>query len=912
MRFGILWLSLCWSSVLWAQTCSDAWDIVNPKINLGAFSAVTYGNGQFVAVGAGGRTAHSSDAVQWTASRTGKGSTLNGVAWGNGRYVAVAEDATVFTSTDGATWTESLASQGKRRFSRILSNGNSFVLIGAESSGQALLASSADGVTWNFQTPTLPRGETKFELNDITWSGTEFIAAGIAQRADRTVALLLVSTDGQNWEGRYIEDSDGLYFVAANATRWLVDGGYDWHWDQQWSSTDGKNWQRTTTLPLERLHWNGSRFLASEGNNAKRIITSEDLTNWSPVYELGGVTRDFTTGGGKTVAVGGRVIGAGGWSQGEIYTSTDAGLNWQSPLSVTAGDLHDLIWTGQGYQAVGFAGNSAPPALRSSDGVNWTQSTDGLAQERGVLRTVAWGNGRAVAAGDNGFAFLSTDGVRWQRIHDKQVERSERFYQDALWDGQQFVLAGTEYPWDASSKVVLLSSPTGETWTAINTRVSGYVVKLMKTDQRWIGVGGYIDTDAGYRPKAMVITSEDGKAWTFRPLDLDGTLYGVAGNGTQLVAVGSKHCWWSFCGGESGMSIVTSKDGGNSWQPQNPGIASVSYQILNKVAWSGSEFVAVGDKGLILSSSDGANWQLRHSNTGQALLGLDWDGSRFITSGMNGAILRSRCTDQAAANGHQITDALWIRALIQTEEKGAIEARWQKGGEDTTARGDRVIWGHFYADPADVEWGSINNPDLFVKIWFDKNGRIDVNYFHVSVPDIHVYTAYQSNPQNPQEYGTATVNKRYVRHFFENGIHGSQEIRTDSSNPPVVSGSEGKPKGADIINRLRIGSRIYTESAGVIEGQWRLGGSSKTSRGDEVAWGLFHANPTDVNWGSSNNPDVFVKVWFDFAGRIDVNYFHVSVPSIALYSDYPSDSTYDSANTTGLSYRYIRHEFQQQ
>ncbi len=87
-------------------------------------------------------------------------------------------------------------------------------------------------------------------------------------------------------------------------------------------------------------------------------------------------------------------------------------------------------------------------------------------------------------------------------------------------------------------------------------------------------------------------------------------------------------------------------------------------------------------------------------------------------------------------SGNQITSDLWIAAVINTEEKGPVEAVWQKGGEDTTSRGDMVLWGYFYANPSDVNWGSLNNPEIFVKVWFDVSGRVDVNYFHVSVPDI--------------------------------------------------------------------------------------------------------------------------------------------------------------------------------
>lgn len=71
----------------------------------------------------------------------------------------------------------------------------------------------------------------------------------------------------------------------------------------------------------------------------------------------------------------------------------------------------------------------------------------------------------------------------------------------------------------------------------------------------------------------------------------------------------------------------------------------------------------------------------------------------------------------------------------------------------------------------------------------------------------------------------------------------------------------------------------------------------------------FYASPSDVTWGSSNNPDLFVKIWFDVSGRVDVNFFHVSVPDIEVYSDLPDDSVYDQKGTTIMDNRYIRHEY---
>ena len=121
------------------------------------------------------------------------------------------------------------------------------------------------------------------------------------------------------------------------------------------------------------------------------------------------------------------------------------------------------------------------------------------------------------------------------------------------------------------------------------------------------------------------------------------------------------------------------------------------------------------------------------------------------------------------AEGYLVTSDLWIKAVINTVEKGPVDAVFYNGGEKTTSRGDKVIWGYFYASPDDVSWGDQGNPDLYVKIWFDVSGRIDVNYFHVSVPDIVVYSDYPYDGAYDQ-CGTTTMANRYVRHeYWKNG-----------------------------------------------------------------------------------------------------------------------------------------------
>ena len=265
-----------------------------------------------------------------------------------------------------------------------------------------------------------------------------------------------------------------------------------------------------------------------------------------------------------------------------------------------------------------------------------------------------------------------------------------------------------------------------------------------------------------------------------------------------------------------------------------------------------------------------------------------------------------RTDSSGPVHGSLVTDDLWIRAVIHTEDKGAIDGVWYKGGEDTTASGDRVIWGYFYASPGDESWGSRNNPDLFVKIWFDASGRVDVNYFHVSVPDIEVFSNYPYNG-GVSNTSTTTMTKRYIRHYYQDGLRNFTEQDEDGNDPAAFT-STSNPAGSTTINNLRIGAVINTVD-GPIDGVWQQGGSDTTANGDQVVWGHFYASPSDVTWGSENNPDLFVKIWFDAGGRVDVNFFHVSVPDIEVFSDLPSDNSYDQKGTTTMDNRYIRHTY---
>ncbi len=424
-----------------------------------------------------------------------------------------------------------------------------------------------------------------------------------------------------------------------------------------------------------------------------------------------------------------------------------------------------------------------------------------------------------------------------------------------------------------------------EDWYKIDVDPTGY--ERVVIDLQFTHADGDIDVclfDSVGNPLACSISISDNEA-------ID---YEVSGPGTYYIWVGYGNAgntydlWWDDLPpltNQYRLTTSVSPSEGGSVSPDCSGGCpyNIGAQVtLTANANSGYEF---------------NSWSGCDSPSG-AVCTMTMTSDKFVTATF---------TSVAGPIGYMVTNDLWIRSVINTVEKGPVEAVWRLGGDAWTARGDRVIWGHFYASPSDVAWGSADNPDLFVKIWFDVSGRVDVNYFHVSVPDIEVVSDYPYDGV-ADVGGITTMDRRYIRHYYEGGNSYYEENYEDGV-PASGYLQPGNPFGYNTINNLRIGSIINTVEKGPIEAMWRFGGQDTTARGDQVVWGLFYASPSDVAWGSSDNPDLYVKIWFDIGGWTNVNFFFVSVPDIEVYSAFPWGGTYNQTGTTILSDRYIRHDY---
>lgn len=155
--------------------------------------------------------------------------------------------------------------------------------------------------------------------------------------------------------------------------------------------------------------------------------------------------------------------------------------------------------------------------------------------------------------------------------------------------------------------------------------------------------------------------------WSWRnPLPQGNTLLGVTWTGSQCVAVG-------FRG-----AVITSPNGlgtgiGNAWTARKSG----TMETLNDVVWTGTRLVAVGNYGLVMTSADAAAWSQKriaasvHLNAAAAgggkMVAVGWgDSTYFSADGVD-------WTAHALGRRRQLNGVAWTgSAFVAVGDSGHI------------------------------------------------------------------------------------------------------------------------------------------------------------------------------------------------------------------------------------------------
>jgi hypothetical protein len=235
------------------------------------FRGLTFGGGRFVAVGGSSTSISmvSSDGMTWDPEDRGLGAWLGGVAFLNGEFVAAGGNGARVHSEDlGATWIEPVGSQAIH-YRDVAAGGALAVAVGHtynEDPNVGVIAVTSDGREWE------EVGHSGDNLARVAFGNGAFVATGGNGRVS-------TSRDGRQWDDA-VMGSGGNHVVFVNDEFILSND------DGVFRSSDGADWSPVDGASVPVAGYIAGLYLALDW--PARIRASEDMVNWTVVFEPGG------------------------------------------------------------------------------------------------------------------------------------------------------------------------------------------------------------------------------------------------------------------------------------------------------------------------------------------------------------------------------------------------------------------------------------------------------------------------------------------------------------------------------------------------------------------------------------------------------------------------------------------------
>jgi photosystem II stability/assembly factor-like uncharacterized protein len=278
-----------------------------------------------------------------------------------------------------------------------------------------------------------------------------------------------------------------------------------------------------------------------------------------------------------------------GWSCGPsaVLATTDGGSTWND--CTPAGLNRDLINVSFVDGLHGWLGSSAGYVYRTTNGgSSWSAVHVAASKDYLTVDFVNASDGWATGMMTGELWRTTNGGSSWSLVH--------AFGRNAV---VSFVDAG--HGWAAvggnSGASVLVTSDGGHLWRPVRAFANLWVTALRGESRSSCALVGALSADSSYLPTdsdgvtTLATTSDGGSHWTVAHVGTAVTPAAIAAGGAALCAVG--------------QGILTSADGGATWQPRSSGQL---YQIQDGVAVSPSNLWAVDQSGALLHSTDGATW----------------------------------------------------------------------------------------------------------------------------------------------------------------------------------------------------------------------------------------------------------------------------------------------------------------
>ena len=585
------------------------------------FQDIVYAGGQFVAVGASGQVAVSSDGVTWGTRSSGMDSqSSNGIAYGAGRYVTVgyrlingAYKGSVAYSADGISWQFGGLPSGAPTLQKVAFGAGHFVAVG---DGDKIY-SSLDGITWEERASGITDG-----LTGVRYSGGIFVAVGWSGR-------ILASTDGMTWADHTPATcTENLMGVAWNNGIWCANSS-----SESWTSSDAVVWKRVSHFSDFSRSGVGAAVGCFVLPQSDGVVCSENGSEWATVWQAPSNSRygrAIAEGNGTFVMVGeyGVIIQFG------TPTMVSPALHDAATLTeVVAGQPVVLPVDSSGYTKLELVVDGVSVAQLDSPATTFTWTPPKYGPYSLAVRGTTAG----------GTSMVSQHAIKVVATPGGWVGRSPISYDSytaALYAGGQYVVSS--YVWnqgtgtDVSS---LTTSADGKTWT-VRASLSGAIVALSYGQGTYLAVGS----------SGQVYTSPNASTWTTRHTGVTEYLNAVASSPSLHIAAGSNGC------------IVTSRNG-VTWTAQASGVTTG----MLGACWGNNRFVVVGDSGTVLTSTDGTTWMRRTSGVDQLLYAVTWaQDIGYIAVGSGGTVLTSPDGDSWTARPTGVFDSL--KSVVSTPQ----------------------------------------------------------------------------------------------------------------------------------------------------------------------------------------------------------------------------------------------------
>ena len=608
---------------------------------LGNLNSVHYNGSSYAAVGEGLAILTSADGLEWI-QRTIGSLDLNGVTSKNGTFLAVGEEGQVYSSTDGVQWSPK-SSQVTEDLYAVTTSESEFLAVGEG----GILLTSPNGSTWTTRISTATQ-----DLYAALYFDDSFYAFGEG-------FALLASDNSGNWESQVAPTQNVIFGAAVAGNQFIAVTDFGGILTSPTAGTSGlENWtfrfSGEVGNDINDVIYGNNGFVAV-GDSGK-ILVSEDGQNWveESVQETDGtpLTDDLlgvAFGNGLYLAVGNQKLISStdteNWTVVTTWTVPVNSVSFGNGLFVVTGEESTIFHSTNGTSWLGGSVNGINDAATLYDSVYdpdfevWVAVGEPSAFELSPDERVNMTQ-----------LFVSTDGQTWTRQAAPQINADDYFAQPML-----TASAGSGIV-RAFGNGRLIYNPVAETWTiealsdfmtnaslysegngfggfvyaGINGAIAGIDPNFISFPGVSEDINGLAFGNQSYvavGAEGRILYSEDARDWVLRTTENLAPLNGVAVDSLgNYVAVGG------------GATILRSEDS-ISWVAASDIPELIGDGKLNAVASKTDGFVAVGDSGAILLSTEGDIWNATEPVVTSRLNSVATNNSSSVAVGDGAVIL---------------------------------------------------------------------------------------------------------------------------------------------------------------------------------------------------------------------------------------------------------------------------------